>query len=117
MSLPSSSSASGSLRTDVEIEIVDGVDQRLELQVPAHAPRRLEILADPLAQVARLAHINHRPEAVPHQVNARLMRQVAQLLADVVRRRSPPETYRLRRGPQENRLHFVIADPGRWPYQ
>ena len=69
---------------DVEVEVVDGVGQRLELQVPAHAPGGLEILAHPLAQVPRLADIDHRPEAVAHQVDARLVGQRAQLLADLV---------------------------------
>ena len=59
---------------DVEIEIEDGLDQGLELQVPAQPPGGLEILADALAQIPRLTHIDHRPEAVTHQVNARLVR-------------------------------------------
>ena len=46
--------ARGLAPDDVEIEIVNGVGQRLEFQVPAQAPRRRDILADALAQVARL---------------------------------------------------------------
>ena len=69
---------------DVEIEIVNGVGQRLEFQVPAQAPRRLEILADALAQIPRFPHVDHGAKAVPHQVDARLVGQRAQFLADVV---------------------------------
>ena len=69
---------------DVKIEIVNGLDQCLELQVPAQPPRRLEILAHPLAQVARLAHVDNRPETVAHQVNARFVRHGTELFADVL---------------------------------
>ncbi len=68
----------------VKIEIMDGFDQRPELQVPSQSSRRLEILADPFAQVARLAGVNHRSEAVAHQINARLVRQPAELFANVL---------------------------------
>ena len=43
----------------------------------------MKILADALAQIARLAHVNDRAEAVLVQVHARLMRESAELFADV----------------------------------
>src|SRR6185369_13290489 len=70
---------------EVNVEIVDRLDQRVEFQVPAQAPRRMKVLAHPLTQITRLADVNHRSEAVLHQVNARLVRQLAQLAADRVR--------------------------------
>ena len=71
----------------MDVEIVDGFDERLELQVPAKPPRWMEILAHALAQVARLADVDHRAEAVLHQVHARLVRQLAQFFADRLGRR------------------------------
>src|SRR5258707_6337715 len=68
---------------DVEIEIMNRIHQRLELEVPAHPPGRLEILANALAQVAGLADVDNRAEPVAHQVDAWLVRQGANLLADV----------------------------------
>src|ERR1044071_3433141 len=38
-------------------------------------------MADALAQIPGLAHINDRPETVPHQVNARFMRERRDLFA------------------------------------
>ena len=87
MSLPSSRERLRLAADDVEIEIVNRLDQRVEFQVPAHAPRRMEILADAFAQVARLADVNDRAEPVPHQVDARLMRQRAEFFADGFGRR------------------------------
>ncbi len=69
---------------EMEIEIMNAFDERLEFQIPAHSPGRLEVLADPLAQIPGFADINHGPEAVAHQVNARLMRQGADFLADII---------------------------------
>src|SRR5207248_10321175 len=63
---------------DVNINVVNGFDQRHELQIPAHPPRRVEILADAFPQIARLADVNHRPKPVLHQINTRLVRQLAQ---------------------------------------
>ena len=87
MSLPSSRYASGIAADDVEIEIANRLDQRVEFQVPAHAPRRVEILADAFAQVARLADVNDRAKPVFHQIDARLVRQGADFLADGFSRR------------------------------
>ena len=68
----------------VNVEIVDRLDQRVELQVPAHPPRRMKILAHALAQIARLADVDDRAEAVLVQIHARLVRDLAQLFADVI---------------------------------
>ena len=70
---------------DVEVKVVDGLDEGFELQIPAQPAGRLEVLGDALAQIARLAHIDDRAEAVAHQVDAGLMRQRAQLFANGVR--------------------------------
>src|SRR5439155_22935071 len=75
---------------EMNINIANGLDQRVELQVPAHPPRRVKILAHPPAQIARLADIYHGPEPVLHQVNARLMRQLAQLLPNLIRNSHDP---------------------------
>ena len=61
----------------VKIEIANSLDQRVELEVPAHAARRMKILADSLAQIARFAHINDRAKPVAHQIDARFVRQRA----------------------------------------
>ena len=70
---------------DVEVKVVDRLGQGLELQVPAHAARRLEVVADALAQIARLADIDDRAETVAHQVDAGLVGQRGQLLANRIR--------------------------------
>ena len=41
-------------------------------------------MTHPLFQIPSLADINHRPESIPHQVNARFMRKRRQLFANVV---------------------------------
>ena len=87
MSLPSSRKRLRFAADDVEIEITNRLDERVEFQVPAHAPRRMEILADALAQIARLADINDRAEPVLHQIHARLVRQRADFFADGFGRR------------------------------
>src|SRR5438477_1072524 len=71
----------------MHVKVVDRIDQRIELEVPTHSAGGMEILADPLAQIASFANVNHSPEAVLHEVNARFMRQLAQLIADLVRYR------------------------------
>src|SRR5207245_10739241 len=71
----------------MHVEVVDRVDQRVEFEVPAHPARGMEILADALAQIAGFADVNHSPEAVLHQVDARFMRQLAELIAYLVRYR------------------------------
>ena len=68
----------------MKIEIVDRLDEGFEFQVPAQTARGLEIMAHALAQIARFAHIDDRAEPVAHQVNARFVRQDAQLLANVI---------------------------------
>ena len=44
----------------------------------------MEISADPLAQIARLADVNDRAEPVLHQINARLVRHFAELFANLI---------------------------------
>ena len=67
----------------VGVEIVDGLDQGVEFQVPTHAARGMEISADAFAQIARLADVNDRAEAVLHQVNARLVRHFGKFLPNL----------------------------------
>src|ERR1043166_189141 len=69
---------------EVKIEIVDGFDQRLELQVPTQPARGLEIKTDTLAQIAGLADVNDGAKPVAHQVNARSVRQRTKFLAYVI---------------------------------
>ncbi len=78
MSLLSSSNASGSLRTISDIEIADGLDERIEFQIPAHAPARMKILADTFAQIERLADVDDGAEAVLVQIHAGLVRHSTQ---------------------------------------
>ena len=47
----------------------------------------MEILADALAQIARLADVNDRAEPVPHQIDARFVGERAQFFADGFSRR------------------------------
>ena len=68
----------------VPVEVVDGLDEGVELEVPAHAPRSLKILGDAAAEVARLADVNHRAEAVLVQIHAGPVRHLRELAADVV---------------------------------
>src|ERR1019366_4447343 len=71
---------------DVDIEIRDGLDQRVEFQVPAHPPAGLKILAHALPQIERLADIDDRAEAVLVQIYAGLVRDGAQFFTNVFRR-------------------------------
>src|SRR5665213_2228567 len=48
---------------DVGVKIMNRLDQRVELEVPAHPPRRMEISGDTLAQITRLADVNDRAKA------------------------------------------------------
>ena len=47
----------------------------------------MKILADALAKIARFADVNHRPEPVFHQVNARLVRHFRKFFADLLGQR------------------------------
>jgi len=62
---------------------MDGVDERIELHVPALSPRWMEILADALAKIPRLAHIDHCAKAVLHQVDTGLVRHRPEFLSDL----------------------------------
>src|SRR5262245_57257209 len=66
----------------MKIQIANRLDQGAELQVPAQSTGRMEVLAHALAQIARLADVDDGSEAVAHQVNARFMRQEAELFAN-----------------------------------
>src|SRR6266540_6363317 len=80
---------------------MDGIDEGVELEVPAQPPRRMEVLADPLPQVARFADVDHRAKPILHQVDARAVRQLAQLVSNVLRRghdSSMPENRRAFKG-------------------
>ena len=69
----------------VDVEVVDGIDEGVELQVPAHAARRVEVLVHALAQIPRLAHVDDRAEAVLHQIHARLVGKLAEFVPNVIR--------------------------------
>ena len=64
----------------MHVEIVNGFDQGVELEIPAHPPRRMKILANPLAEIARLANVDDGAEAVLHEVHARLVGKLAELV-------------------------------------
>jgi len=66
----------------VNVKITNRLDERVEFQVPAHAPAGLEILADALPQIERLADVNHRAEPVAMQIHAGLVRHGADFFAD-----------------------------------
>ena len=68
----------------MDIEITNCLDERVEFQVPAIAPAGLKILADALAQIQRLAHIDDRAEAVLVQIHAGLMRDGSQFFTDEI---------------------------------
>ena len=68
---------------DMNIKVVDRFNQRLELQIPAETPRRLKIVAHPLAQISRFTHVDHRPKTITHQVDSGLVRERVQFLADI----------------------------------
>jgi hypothetical protein len=65
---------------------MDGIDQRVELQIPPHPSRGLKVGTYPLAQIPGLADVYDRPEPVLHQVDARLMRQLPDFLSNLFRR-------------------------------
>ena len=74
------------------IEVVDGIDQGVELEIPAHASRGMEVLGDPLAKVASLPDVNDRAESVFVQVDTRTVRYRGQFISDVVSDRHEPRT-------------------------
>ena len=49
---------------NVDVEIVDRLDEGIELQIPARAARRMEILAHAFAQIARFADVDDRAEPI-----------------------------------------------------
>src|SRR5262245_52079515 len=66
----------------MDVEVMNGFDQGIKLQIPPHAPRRMKVVADPFAQIARLADIDDRAETVLHQVHTRLVREFPELFPD-----------------------------------
>ncbi len=65
----------------VKIEIANRLSQGVELEVPAHAAGGMKILGDALAQIARFAHVDDRAKPVAHQIDARFVRQRANLFS------------------------------------
>src|SRR2546425_11597040 len=98
---------------DVNVEVVDSLDQRVELQVPAQPSRRMKILAHPLPQIARFAGVNHRPKPVLHEINTRFVRQLAQLAANLIRDGHRENVTQKREGAKEflARNRYCAAEP------
>lgn len=91
---------------DMKIKIANRIHQRAEFQIPTELARRMKILADSLAQVARLADINHRSEAILVQVNARLMRQRSEFFTNEFGHRQKRISTQSREGAKENVVDF-----------
>jgi hypothetical protein len=68
---------------DVKIKIPNALNQRAGFDVRHRATRGTKILPDPLAQIPRLADVNHAVESVFVNVHARLVRQRAHLWRQV----------------------------------
>ena len=90
----------------------DGIHKRPELEIPTQSSGGMKILADALAQIPRLAHVDHRAEPVFHEVHTRSMRQFVDLLPDGVGRR-----HRINLGQTGNDATIIFAafGPGAWP--
>jgi hypothetical protein len=67
---------------DVPVEVVDGLDEGVELEVPAQAAGGLEVGADPFAQVAGLADVDDAAEAVLVQVDTRFVGCLGELVTN-----------------------------------
>ena len=68
---------------NVVLEIPDALDESASFHVGSLPARRHEVAADAFAQVSRLADVDDAVQAVAHQVNARLVRHVAQFLGEI----------------------------------
>src|ERR1043165_3080006 len=68
----------------MNVQVVNGIDQGVEFEVPPHSPGGMKILADPPTQISCLAHANHRSEALLHQLDAGFVRQLAQLIPNLI---------------------------------
>ena len=69
----------------VPVEVVDGIDERVELEIPAHPPRRMKILADPFAQIPGLPHVDDRAEAILVQIHPGPVGHLGKLVPDMIR--------------------------------
>ena len=63
---------------EVPLKIPDRVEQGAGLDVGAHSAARHEILAHAFAEIARFAHVDHAVETVAHEIDARLVRDIAE---------------------------------------
>jgi hypothetical protein len=70
----------------MNIKVVNRVHQRVQLQIPTHAARRMEVLGDAFAEIARFADVNDGAKAILHQIDAGFVRQLAELVSDVIGR-------------------------------
>src|SRR6185436_2390851 len=61
----------------VNVEIMNGVDERIKLEIPTLPAGGMKILRNAAAQIARFADVNDRAEPVLHQVDARFVRHRA----------------------------------------
>src|SRR5262249_17487685 len=82
------------------LKVPKAVEQRGRLQVGCHSAGGHEILAEPLAEIARFSNVYDALKPILHQVNAGLMRNVAQLLIWIWL------------FSKENRLHKSNLSPG-----
>jgi hypothetical protein len=71
----------------MNVKVVNGLDERVELQIPAQPPRGMKILAHALAEIARLPDVDDRAETILHKVHARPVRKLAEFVPDVFGRR------------------------------
>src|SRR5436190_1538689 len=74
----------GFAANDMRVEVINCIDQRIKFQVPALPARRMKILTDSFAEIARLAYVNHCAKPILHQVDSRFMRNLAKFTFDVI---------------------------------
>jgi len=63
---------------DVPLEIPDAIEEGAGFEIGAHLAGGGEVLADALAEVAGFADVDDAIEAVPHEVDARLVGDIAE---------------------------------------
>jgi hypothetical protein len=68
----------------VDVEVMDGIDEGVEFEVPALAAGGVEVLGDALAEIAGLADVDDSAETVFHQVDTGFVRHGAELVSDVI---------------------------------
>ena len=59
---------------DLDFKVTDGVHQRLQLWLGDCAASGLEVARDPFSKRESLSDVNHPTQAIPHQINAGLVR-------------------------------------------